>query len=162
VGFGFADADAAGDFYGWGGKAIVGEPEAGMRGREVASVVAEAGDAECLGQASGASGEADEIARDLDLQVSGASHFFYTVNGFEGAEENASAFTFRIAGDVQAVVTAVDEINVGVAGRAEEDGVAGGFSGGGVGGEVVFCEIGFDFDDAGGEVGRVSAEEEFS
>ncbi len=161
VGFGFADADAAGDLDGWSNKTVVAEPEAGVRGGEVASVVAEAGDTECLGQASGAGGEADEIARGLDFEFSSASHFFDTVKGFKGAEEDASAFTFGITGDVQAVVTAVDEIDVGVAGGAEENCVAGGFSGGGVGGKVVLCEIGFDFDDAGGEMGRVSAEEEF-
>jgi hypothetical protein len=48
-------------------------------------------------------------------------------------------------------VVSVDEIDVGVAGRAEENGVARGESAIGVGGRVVEAEVGFGFDDASGE-----------
>ena len=57
---GFADTNAAGNFYGWSRKTIFGEPEAGMRGGEVASVVASAGDGEGFRQASGAAGVTDD------------------------------------------------------------------------------------------------------
>jgi hypothetical protein len=73
-----------------------------------------------------------------------------TFKGFEGAEEDACAFAFGFAGDVQAVMIAVDEIDVSVAGRSEKDGVAGSRSGGGMGGWVVGAEVGFYFYDAGG------------
>ena len=45
----------------------------------------------------------------------------------------------------------VDEVDVGVAGRAEKDGIAEGASGGGVGGGIVGAEVGFGLDDASGE-----------
>jgi hypothetical protein len=48
-------------------------------------------------------------------------------------------------------VIAVDEVNVGVAGRSEQDCSAGSVAGGGVGGGIVFAEISLNFDDAGRE-----------
>src|SRR5205807_70615 len=72
--------------------------------------------------------------------------------GFEGAEQDTSGFAFGFAGDVETVVIAVDEVDVGVAGKSEEDGVAGRLAGGGVGGGIVDTEIGFNLDDAGGEI----------
>jgi hypothetical protein len=53
--------------------------------------------------------------------------------------------------DVGAEVSSVDEIDVGVAGWAEEDGVARGLSTVGVGSGIDGSEIGFGFDDASGE-----------
>ena len=97
---GFADTNAAGNFYGWSRKTIFGEPEAGMRGGEVASVVAEAGDAECLGEASGAAGETNQIARGVDFEISLAGHLFDAVKRFEGAEEDAASFAIGLAGDI--------------------------------------------------------------
>lgn len=159
---GFTDADAAGDFYGWSCKAVLAEPETGMRGGKVAAVVAEAGDAKCLSEASWAGGKADEITRGADFEVSGASHLFYALKGFKGTEENAPSFAFGLTGDIQAIVVAVDEIDVSMAGRSEEDGVTSGFSGSGVGGGVVFSKVGFDLDNTGAEAGRVSADQELS
>jgi hypothetical protein len=46
-------------------------------------------------------------------------------------------------------VIAVDEVNVGVAGRSEQDRITRGFASGGVGCGVVLPEICFYFDDAG-------------
>jgi hypothetical protein len=60
-------------------------------------------------------------------------------------------------------VHSVDEIDVGVAGRAEEDGVAGSLSRGGVGGGIVLSEVGFDLDDASRKaLGSSSANENFA
>ena len=71
-----------------------------MRGGEVASVVAEAGDAECLGEASGAAGETNQIARGVDFEISLAGHLFDAVKRFEGAEEDAASFAIGLAGDI--------------------------------------------------------------
>ena len=49
-------------------------------------------------------------------------------------------------------MVAVNEINVGVAGRAEQDRGAGCVASGGMRGRVVDAEVGFDFDDASGEM----------
>jgi len=59
-------------------------------------------------------------------------------------------------------VIAVDEINVGVPGRSEENGVAGGTAGSGVSGRIVDSEVGFDFDDAGDEASLALAHQNFS
>jgi len=89
----------------------------------------------------------------MNLEAARSGHFFHAGERFEGAEQNASGLAFRFAGDVETVVGAVDEIDVGVAGWSEQDGSAGGVAGGGVGGGIVLAEVGFDFDDAGGERG---------
>jgi len=49
-------------------------------------------------------------------------------------------------------VIAVDEIDVGVARGAKEDCIARSDAGGGVGGGIVFSEVGLDFDYAGRHV----------
>ena len=73
------------------------------------------------------------------------------MQGVESAEEDTAGFAFGLAGDIQTIVIAVDKVDVGEAGRSEEDCVARSFSGCGVGGGVVFSKIGFDFNDTGGE-----------
>ena len=45
----------------------------------------------------------------------------------------------------------VDEVDIGMTGRAEQHGVAQGGAGGRVSGGIFGAEVGFDFDDAGGE-----------
>jgi hypothetical protein len=87
----------------------------------------------------------------MNLEATGLGHFFYAGERFQGAEQDASGLAIGFAGDVEAVVSAIDEIDVGVAGWAEEHGIAGGEAGGGVGGGIVLAEVSFDFDDAGGE-----------
>ena len=143
--------------------AVVSDPKAAGGIGEVAGVVASAGDAEGFGEASGTAGEFRQIARVADFEVTGLGHLFDSAKRFQGAEEDASGATFGLAGDVEAVVIAVNEVDVGMAGSAEEDGVAQGFSGGGVGGRVFYAEVGFDFDDAGAEIGFGSlAHEDFA
>lgn len=51
---------------------------------------------------------------------------------------------------------AVDKVNVSVSGRSEEHRVSGGEAAEGVSGRIVFAEIGFDFDYAGGEADAAS------
>src|SRR5260370_40729651 len=48
---------------------------------------------------------------------------------------------------------AVDEINIAMARRTEQDRGAGGVAGGGMGSGIVFSEIGFYLDDAGRQTG---------
>jgi hypothetical protein len=81
------------------------------------------------------------------------SHGGDSADGFEGAKEDAVAArgSGGLAADVGAVVVSVDEIDVGVAGRSKEDGVARGKSAIGVGGGIVAAKVGFGFHDASGE-----------
>ena len=85
------------------------------------------------------------------VEVAEASHVGESDKGFEGAEEDASGLTIAEAGDVEAEVISVDEVDVDVAGRSEKDGVTKGASGGGVGGGIIGAEVGFGLDDASGE-----------
>ena len=66
---------------------------------------------------------------------------------FNRAQQNGGRVALAFGHDVHAMMHAVDDINVGVAGRAEHD--LGAFSQAfrRMRGEVVFAEIGFDFDD---------------
>lgn len=61
------------------------------------------------------------MARVGDGDSSGACHLFDAKEGFESAEENRPGFAFALARDVETVVITVDEVNVGIAGRAEEN-----------------------------------------
>ena len=141
-----ADADARGGFNAARGEAVLGEGESGAGEGKVEAVVSGAGDGHGLAEASGAGGE--QARTGIGRKVAAAGHGGESGDGFEGADEDAAGFAVRLAGDIEAVIHAIDEVNVGMAGRAEEDSIAGGFSGEGVGGRVVGAEVGFDFDDA--------------
>jgi hypothetical protein len=145
---GFGDADARGDLDTSCRKGVFADPQAGSGRGEIASIIADAGDAEGLSEASGAAGEARKIA------WAGHGDSVDAEERFKGAEKNTSGLAFALTGDIQAVVIAVDEINVSVAGRAEEDGVARGMAGGGVSGGIIGAEVGLDFDDAPGKTNR--------
>ena len=81
----------------------------------------------------------------------GARHLFKTLERFESAEKNRSRLAFAFTGYVEAIVIAVDEVNVGKAGRTEEDRIAGCVAGGGVSGGILGSEVSLDFNDAGRE-----------
>jgi len=78
-------------------------------------------------------------------------HFFQAYEWFQGTNEDASGFANAIAGNIEAIVSAVDEVHVGIPRRTEEDRGTGGIAGGGVSGGIVDSEISLDFDDAAGE-----------
>lgn len=128
------DADAGGDFDGFGDEAGVvdGEGAVGVKDR---LAVLRAGDAEGAREAPG--------ARDA----------------FDGADEDAAGGAVGFGDEIEALVDAVDEVDVGAAWRPEDDTRAGRESTGGVGGFVIEAEVGFGFDDGGG-VG--AADEEFA
>jgi hypothetical protein len=132
-------------------KTVVADPQAGIWRSEIAAVVVRAGDVKGFGEASGAGREFQEVAWPVDVDSASFGHFFHAGEWFEGAEQDASSFAFRLAGDVEAVVISIDEIDISVAGRAEENGIAHGLTDRGVGGKVILAEISFDFDDAGRE-----------
>lgn len=80
-----------------------------------------------------------------------ASHFFETDEGFEGAKEHTACNSAGQTRNIQTVVIAVDEVNVGEAGRTEENRITRGFADGGMGSHVLFTEIGLGLDNATGE-----------
>lgn len=67
-------------------------------------------------------------------------------DGGEAPDEDATGGAVGFGDDVEAFVDAVVEIDVGVAGGAEDDAGAGGDAAAGVGGLIQGTEIGFYFD----------------
>ena len=101
-----------------------------------------AGDGEGAGEFAGAAGE-----------VAGAASLAHGLEASEGLkrpDEDAAGGAVGLGDDVEALVHPVDEIDVGMAGGAEDDAGARGESAGGVGSEIADTEVGFDFDDAAG------------
>ena len=145
------DADARGgeDFFGL--KSIVANPQSRVSRSQIASIVALARDAESLGQTPRSAGELGQVTLANDGDVARAGHFWDSGDWLEGTKQHASGDAIRLAGNVQAVMTSVDEINIGVAGRTEENGVAGGAAGGGVRGGIGFSQIRFNFNDTSGK-----------
>lgn len=63
-------------------------------------------------------------------------------------DQHTARDAFRLHRNVEHPMDAVVQVHVSVAGRAEEDAGARGGSAKGVGGGIVFREVGFDFSDA--------------
>ena len=59
-------------------------------------------------------------------------------------------------------MVAVDEIHVGMAGRAEQDRSASSVAGGGVSSRVVFSEVGLDLNNASSQMGSTVAHQNFT
>ena len=87
-------------------------------------------------------------------------HGLDAVDGGDGADEDSASFAGEMGGGVEAVVHAVDEVDVGSAGWAEEGEVVGGEASVGVGGGVGEAEVGLDLDDAAGEALAVEIADE--
>ena len=87
-------------------------------------------------------------------------HGLDAVDGGDGADEDSAGFAGEVGGGVEAVIHAVDEVDVGAAGWAEEDGVVGGEAAVGVGGGVGEAEVRFDLGDAAGEALAVEITDE--
>lgn len=78
-------------------------------------------------------------------------HGLDAVDGGDGADEDSAGCAGEVGGCVEAVVHAVDEVDVGAAGWAEEGGVVGSEAAEGVRGGVGEAEVGLDLSDAAGE-----------
>jgi hypothetical protein len=129
-------------------KTIAPNPQTRSGGSEITSVVARARDAEGFGQASRAAGKSKKIARALQRDISRPRHFLDALKRFERAEKNSPGLPLGLTRNVQAIVIAVDEIDVGVTGRSKQDRSAGGFAGEGVGRGIILSEVSLDLDDA--------------
>ena len=143
-----ADADAGyGGDGGWA-KAVVEYAQRRFGAGYVEAVFGE-GNSQGFAEATGTG--AEELRFYGRWESAKACHGFKSCYWLEGADEYAAGFAFRLAGEVQTVVHSVDEIDVGETGRAEEYGVARGFSDEGMRGRIGEAKVGFDFGDASGE-----------
>ena len=127
---GLRDADARGDDYAVDTIAVIDDAEIGARAGQDLSVVALACDSQGFRQAAGAGGDFLARRKSLDfgpyfyLDASRLRHPLEACHWLQSAEQDASGHAVGKAGDIQAVVIAVDEVDLGAAGRAEENSVA--------------------------------------
>ena len=156
-----------GEPYAWGGldvgvvSAVVDDLDGGVGCGQVEVVGVFAGDVEGLAEAAGASGE--EFGFGIGCKASEVGHGLDAVDGGDGADEYSASLAGEMGGGVEAVVHAVDEVDVGAAGWAEEGEVIGGEAAIGVRGGVGEAEVGLDLGDAAGEALAVEiADEEFA
>src|ERR1700680_4335975 len=89
----------------------------------------------------------------MDNHSPGVGHSLESNQRFQGTEQDGARLALALTRHVEAVVVAVDEVNVGVTGRPEQYRRAFRITRGSVSGGIVLAEIGFDFDDATGEQG---------
>ena len=125
--------------------AVVGDLDGGVVGGYVEAVGVFAGDVECLAETAGASGE--EFGFGVGREAAEVGHGLDAVDGGDGADEDSACFAGEMGGCVDAVVHAVDEVDVGSAGWAEEGEVIGGeaaVEGGEAGGAFIFEDAGED------------------
>ncbi len=99
-------------------KTVVSKPKAACGRSEIAAVIAGPGNAEsCSTGGPGRSSVWVSLCR-RGPYAAGLGHGLDARNGFERSKKHTARAPFRLARDIQAVVIAVDEINVGVARRA--------------------------------------------
>lgn len=139
-------------------ESIIANLEAGAGRGEIEAVVAGADDGERLAEAAGARRELRGEAAGQGtgpVKAAVADHLLDSRDWLQGTNEHATGLAFGFAGDVHAEVAAVDGVDVGVTGVAEEDFVARSGAtmgvGSGVDGVVVGAKVGFDLDDAAGD-----------
>ncbi len=135
---GFGDADAGGDedFP----LSVPSVEDAEWAAGEIGTVEG-AGDAEGLREFSWAAAEVFPPAP-------AGAHLVEAGKRLDGADEDTAGGAVGFNDDIETFVHAVDEVDVGVSRRAEDDPGAIGDSAGGVRGEVVAAEIGLNFNDA--------------
>lgn len=170
-----ADADAPRDQNAPDTHAVVPNLKGRRWVEEIEAVVRRAREAERLTKAAGACRQlACQFVRCPALFARGserrgwetpiADHLFEASNRLERSEQNGPGLALFLAGDVHAVVQAVDGVNISVSGGAEEYLVAWGGSAMGVcrwvGGIVMRTEVCFELDDAAGKPSRGRAARE--
>lgn len=85
------------------------------------------------------------------VQIACSCHLLDSRHRLERANQQASGFSIRKAGNIQAVVDAIDEIHIGMAGWPKENAVARGASGGSMRSQIVYAKVGFNFHNSPGE-----------
>ncbi len=153
------DADAARDEHARDAECIVADLQRRIGIEQIEAVVGFAGDAEGLAQTARAAGEV--ARRRVWRQAATAGHLFDPRQRLERTQEDATSQTFFLAGKIHAVIAAVDEVDIRVTRRAEQDFVPRRWPAmrmrGGIGCRGVGAEVGFDFDYTAGEPSGTSA-----
>ena len=154
---GLADSDAGCDGDLPHAIPIFHNSEVGTRTRQILGIVALPCDAERLAQSAGARcdlpepGDPPEIVRPVNFKPSRLSHLLDTGHRFQCAKQHAASNTIRQARNVQAIMIAIYEVNVGKPRRPKYNEVARRFAGDRMRRVVVFSKIGFGFDNPSGK-----------
>ena len=127
--------------------AVIPDPKAFFRRRQVAAIIARPGDAECFGQPPRPARQLDEIFLTGDCGPTGLGHFFNTRQRLQRPEKHTSRATLGLARDIQTVVIAVDEIDVRVSWRTEKHFISRRLPRSRVCRWIIFPKIGFDLYD---------------
>lgn len=148
----FGDSDARSDANASRSKAIAADPETRARRCQIAPVVALACDSESLRQPPRSARQSCQVSRTPYHKPSCPAHFLDTRKRLKSAKQHAASLSFRLTGNVQAVMIAVDEIHVCESRRSKQNGVAGSIAGSGVSSGILLPKIGLDFHDAAGKM----------
>src|ERR1700727_2052630 len=105
-----ADADAARNQNFTDGKIVIAELERRCGTEQIETVVHRPGKRKRLAETAGTTGELSRSGVDVEAAVEG--HLLKTDDGIERADQDAAGESRLLAGDVHAVVAAVDEVDV--------------------------------------------------
>ena len=84
----------------------------------------------------------------MDGKPARPRHRFDSLERFHGPEKHSTRDSIGETGNIQAVVISIDEINIGVTGRAKQDGIAAGEAGEGMSRGVSRSQVSLDLHDA--------------
>ena len=133
--------------------AVVAELKDGRGGSEIETVMRGSSESQCLTESAGAGGQ--QAVRRLRVKTAICRHQVQAHHWFERPEEDRACEALGFTADVHAEMHAIDSVEVGVPGGAEEDGVARGRSAMGVRGPVrrivVGAKVSLYFHDAPGD-----------
>ena len=130
-------------------ESIVPNPKAACRRGQVAAIVLVPRDPERLAESSRAACQFWTVLRPAQLDPSRRSHFRDSRERFQRAKQDGPCLTVRFAGHIQAIVIAVDEVDIGMAWWPEQYRIAQSAPCGGMCGRIILAEIGFQLNDAG-------------
>jgi hypothetical protein len=83
----------------------------------------------------------------MQFETAGLRHFLDSGERFQSTKQDASRQALRLAGHVQTIVIAIDEVHIGMTGRTKYDGIAQSLAGCGVCGGISLAQISLDLDD---------------
>jgi len=171
-----ADADSGSDFDWAGRPRVISKLQRRARIEQIEAVMSCAGDCKRPAQAAWTSGEPgiesgieSGVESGVESGICGVrwqlaidGHRFASQDRFQSADEDATGFAFRLAGDIDAVIHAIDEIDVGVTRRPEHYAIARRNTAKAVGrrvwrGSDVRAQVGFHLDNASREPACVGA-----
>jgi hypothetical protein len=87
----------------------------------------------------------------MQFETAGLRHFVDSGQRFQGSKENAPRQALRLARHIQAIMIAVDEVHIGMAGRTKYDCIAQSLAGGGMCGGISLAQVSFNFNDPSGQ-----------